>query len=262
MFEAISEFRNRLTGGDIAIGSGVYVTDPQSSEALADSVDFLWYDLEHSAMSIEALRGHLIAARNRNKPGLVRIPYLGTPFIKPVLDAGADGVVVPQIHTVEEVKRIVDDCRYPPTGSRGYGPLIKTNYGRLISNSEQDRKYQEAANENILAAIMIETQEAVSDIDKIVAVDGLDSVVIGPGDLSGSFGMIGEFDNPVMVDAMVKVIEAAKSAGVFVGVGLGPDLEFAATQLERGVQWFQMGGDLGYSIQTMDRLTSGLRALR
>ena len=255
MFEAIAAFRERLTGGEVLIGSGVYLTDPQSSDALADSVDFLWYDLEHSAMSIEALRGHLIVARNRKIPSVVRVPYVGTPFIKPVLDAGADGVIVPQIHTVDEVRQVVDDCRYPPVGARGFGPMVPSNYGRNAGP-----EYVRAANENVFAAIMIETVDAVESIDEIVAVEGLDSVVIGPWDLSASFGRLGEVDHPDVVAAMVKVTEAARAAGVFVGSGMGPDPDFATLQVNRGVQWLQMGGDLGYLYYAMDQVTSAVRA--
>ena len=132
------------------------MVDPQSSDALSDSVDFLWYDQEHSTMSLDALRGHIIVARNRGKPAIVRISELGRPFIKPVLDSGADGIVVPQGKTADEVKALIEDCRYPPLGKRGLGPTIPTNYWRY-----DDEEFFLQSNTNIFASIMNETLEAV-----------------------------------------------------------------------------------------------------
>ena len=257
MFEAIAEFRRRLRDGEVLVGSGVYVSDPQSSEALAHSADFLWYDLEHNAMSMEALRGHMIVARKTDTPAVVRVPLVGTPFIKPVLDAGADGVIVPQVRTVDEVRQVVDDCRYPPVGTRGYGPMIPSNYGR-----EEGVAYVRAANENVFTAVMIETVEALESIDEIVAVPGLDSIVLGPGDLSASLGLLGQLEHPDVVGAMQRIIDAAKTAGVFVGCGLGTDTEFASVQVGRGVQWLQMGGDLFYIVKTVDEITAAVKGLQ
>ena len=82
MFEAIEEFRQRLSAGEVLIGSGLSFTDPQAADALAEAVDFLWIDLEHSAMSPEAMRGHLLAARSRRTAVVVRVPGSDTAFIK------------------------------------------------------------------------------------------------------------------------------------------------------------------------------------
>ena len=77
MFDPIARLKKRLAEGQILIGSGIYFTDPQASEALADSFDFLWYDMEHSGMSLEALRNHLMVARTKNKPTIVRVTASG-----------------------------------------------------------------------------------------------------------------------------------------------------------------------------------------
>lgn len=254
MFDPVIHFRKRLAQGEVLAGPGIYLTDPQSSEALADSFDFLWFDMEHSPMSMEALRGHLLVARSKQKPAIVRVGGSNTPFIKPVLDAGAHGIVVPQVRSVEEVKRVVDDCRYPPMGRRGFGPLIPTNYGR-----NGGPEYVATANAQLFVSVMIETAEAVEAIDQIVALPGLDSVVLGPWDLSGSLGVLGEVGHPKVVAALEKVIISAKAAGLSVGSGMPADPEFAALQVRRGVQWVQLGGDCGYLVAYADQLVSQLR---
>ena len=253
MFEPIATLRQRLAEGQVLIGTGIYLTDPQASEALADSVDFLWYDLEHSAMSIEALRGHMMVARGKNKPAIVRVPAGGTPFIKPVLDAGAHGIVVPQVRTPEEVRETVADCRYPPEGQRGFGPLIPTNYGRA-----NDTEYVEQANANVFVSVMIETAEALEAIDEIVSIPGLDAVVIGPWDLSASLGLLGQVGHPTMVAAMEKIIARARAAGLNVGSGMPVDAEFASLQARRGVQLLQVGGDCVYLVHCADQLVSAI----
>jgi 2-dehydro-3-deoxyglucarate aldolase/4-hydroxy-2-oxoheptanedioate aldolase len=254
MFEPAARFRQRLAQGQILAGAGIYLTDPKASEALADTFDFLWYDLEHSPMSMEALGAHLMVARGKNKPAIVRVGGSDTAFIKPVLDAGAHGIVVPQVRSPEEVQRAVDDCRYPPLGRRGFGPLIPTNYGR-----RGGPEYVARANAQLFVSVMIETAEAVAAIDQIVAIPGLDSVVLGPWDLSGSLGMLGEVGHPRVVAALEKVIASARGAGLSVGSGMPADPEFAALQVRRGVQWLQMGGDCGYLVAHADQMVRQLR---
>ena len=254
MFEAIAAFRKRLQEGRLLIGASIYLTDPRASEALADSVDFLWIDLEHNAMSPEVLTGHLLAARGKNKPTFVRVAGGSTPFIKPVLDAGADGIVVPQVRSAEEVRQIVADCRYPPVGRRGFGPLVPTNYGRIGGMT-----YAAQADQNLFVAVMIETIEAVRAIDEIVSIPGLDSVVLGPWDLSGSLGVLGELEHPTVVAAVEEVIARARTAGVSVGAGMGIDVEYACIQARRGVQWLQVGVDFGYLIHGVDQITARIR---
>ena len=254
MFDAIANMRQRLTKGDVLVGTGIYLIDTQVSEALADSVDFLWYDMEHNAFSMEVLRSHLMVARNRNQPTIVRVSDGSTPFIKPVLDAGANGIVVPQVRSVDEVERIVSDCRYPPLGRRGYGPLLPTNYGRVA-----DDEYVELANANIFVSVMIENGEALENIDKIVAVPGLDSVFIGPWDLSASLGLLGQVEHPTMVAAMERIVAAARRAGLVVGSGMPVDAEFAGIQAKRGVQLLQVGGDCVYLIRCADQLMGDIR---
>ena len=254
MFGPITTFRQRLEAGDTLIGTAISLTDPVVSEALADSVDFLWLDQEHSTMSPEVLRANIMAARGRELPCLVRVTEGSTPFIKPVLDAGASGIVAPQVRTVDEVRRVVADCRYPPAGTRGFGPLVPTNYAR---GGGPD--YVQRANEGIFVTVMVETVEAVDAIAEIVAVPGLDSIVIGPNDLSGSLGVLGDVEHPRVVAAMEEVIAKARAAGVYVGAGMGLDPDYAVTMARRGVQWLQFGVDVMLLIEAIDRLTADIR---
>ena len=191
MFEPINAFRQRLGEGEVLVGTSVALSDPQTSEALAPSLDFLWIDLEHAPMSPEAMRAHLLAARYKQTPVVVRVADYSTPFVKNALDSGAPGVIAPQIKNADQVRAFVEDCRYPTQGRRGFGPNVPSDYGR-----DAGPAYVARANAGVFAAVMIETVEAIEAIDEIVAVPGLDSIVLGPWDLSGSVGHLGEVDHP------------------------------------------------------------------
>ena len=234
--EVIAKFRERLNAGDICLGASITLADPLVSDALGDSADFLWIDMEHSPMSPGVLQCHLLAARARAVPALVRVTSSETPFIKPALDAGAEGIIVPQVRT------------------RGYGPRVPSNYGR-----DGGAEYIERANENVFVAVQVENMEGLAALDEILAIEGLDSVVIGPNDLSGSMGRLGDLDHPEVVAAMQTIIDKTRAAGLIIGAGMGISLDFACVMIERGIQWLQLGGDVEYLVESMDRVTASVR---
>ena len=255
-FEAINKFKAELKAGNVCIGPGITFADPMVTDAMATSSDFIWIDMEHSSMSPEALSGHLVAARAHGVPGIVRLPGGGTAFIKPALDSGADGIIIPQIRTVDEVEQLVDDCRYPPVGHRGFGPRVPSDYFR-----NANPEFVARSNESVFVAVMIETAEAYAAIEEIVAVPGLDSIVIGPADLSWALGANGNMNDPRLVTAFGVIIRAAKKAGCFVGCGMGPDPNFAYLMAQRGAQWLQVGADCSILVQGFDQVRSTYHSL-
>lgn len=256
-FEAIHRFRTALKAGKVCIGPGITFSDPMVTDAIAASSDFIWIDLEHGGMSPEALSAHLLAAHAHGLPGIVRLPGGGTARVKPVLDSGADGIIIPQVRTVEEVRLLVDDCRYPPLGHRGFGPRVPSDYFR---NATPD--FVATANESIFVAVMIETAEAYAAVAEIVAVPGLDSIVIGPADLSWALGAQGDTSDPRLVHAFEMIISQAKEAGCLVGCGMGPDPVFASLMAQLGAQWLQVGVDCAILIQGFDQVRSAFNTLR
>src|SRR5436305_2876032 len=116
------KFRDKLNAGQVCYGSFITCTDPTITEALCGVSDFVWIDTEHNALSLETVQGHLMATNGTNTAALVRVPWNDPVLIKPVLDIGADGVIVPLVRTADDVRRAVTACRYPPDGVRGYGP--------------------------------------------------------------------------------------------------------------------------------------------
>jgi 2-keto-3-deoxy-L-rhamnonate aldolase RhmA len=254
MFTALQRFREKLHASRFCLGAGISLSDPAVTEALADSVDFVWIDLEHSPIGVESLLAHLIAARAGGTAALVRVPSSDVAWIKRVLDIGAPAIIVPQVRSVEEVRGVVAACRYPPVGQRGFGPRRSANYGR-----DGGSDYLKRANEQVFVCIQIETAEALRDMDAIVAVEGLDCIVVGPNDLAGALGLPGQLREPRVKEAIHGIVSKARKAGKIVGMGMGPDAEYALDAARLGVQWVQCGGDCGYMVQAVDALFGGIR---
>ena len=245
----IEIFREKLKKGQNVFGTSITFIDPLVTDAVGSSAEFAWIDLEHCNMSPDALSGHILAARSRGIPSLVRVQASNTPFIKTILDSGADGIVVPQIVDAQEVKSVINDCRYPPLGKRGYGPRVPSNFGR---NGGDD--YVEWSNENIFVSVQIENKEALDFIDEILSVSGIDSIVIGPCDLSASLGVMGKLQHPIVEEAIMEIVEKARKKNIYVGAGMGTDLQFANYLLSLGVQWFQVGCDYNYIAEYVDNI--------
>ena len=254
MISHIHKFRERLKAGDVCLGVGITFSDPTVTEALCDSVDFVWIDLEHNPMSVESMTGHLIAARAGGAPALVRVPCGDIGWIKRVLDSGAEGIIFPQAGSADDVRAFVSACRYPPMGTRGYGPRRPSNYGR-----DGGIEYLERANRELFVVAQIETAGALADVDKIVAIRGLDSIVIGPNDLSGSMGLPGQPRHPDVLAAIRTIVKKAKAAGLPVGIGMGGDVGHACEAAQMGVQWIQCGSDFSYMNNYADRLYADIR---
>jgi 2-dehydro-3-deoxyglucarate aldolase/4-hydroxy-2-oxoheptanedioate aldolase len=252
----INRMREKLRGGETVLGAGISITDPTVTEALAPSVDFFWIDLEHNAMTTESLLGHLIAARAGGAPSIVRIPSNDVGWVKRVLDSGAEGIILPRSYSAQEAADFVAACRYPPMGTRGFGPRRPMQYGRL-----GQQEYLEQANRDVFVCVQVETTELLSELDDVLKIEGLDSLVLGPQDLSGSMGRLGETTHPDVINAMKTVASKARAADKFVGSGLGADPEFAQVLIDCGVQWMQAGNDFEYMIHGCEQAYRQIRGI-
>lgn len=250
----INRMREKLRAGETVLGAGISFTDLAVTEALAPTVDFFWIDLEHSPITIESMLGHLIAARAGGAASIVRIPSGDVGWIKRVIDSGAEGIILPRAYSAKEVAAFVSACRYPPMGTRGFGPRRPMHYGRM-----PQQEYLHQANLDLFVVAQVETVELVADLDEVLKLEGLDSLVLGPQDLSGSFGRLGETTHPEVVAAMRLVAEKAKAAGKFIGAGLGANPEFAKLLIDCGVQWLQAGGDFEYMIRGCEKTFNDIR---
>jgi 4-hydroxy-2-oxoheptanedioate aldolase len=168
--------------GGTALGAWISLREPLAVQmACSAGYDYVCVDMQHGLADYGDVVALLQAAARSAATPLVRVPWNEPGIIGRVLDAGALGVIIPMVNSADEARQAVAACRYPPDGARSFGPLgAATTYGGT---------YVGAANRSVACIPMIETQQAVEQIDDILAVPGIDAIYVGPADLSFSYGM-------------------------------------------------------------------------
>jgi len=210
--------KERLQAGEMTFGAWLTFQDPAVAEIMA-AIGFDWVliDGEHAPYTLENLTVVLMAFDGQATVPIVRVPWNDRVAIKQVLDLGATGILIPYVCSPEEARRAVAACKYPPAGMRGFGPRRASAYGRNMD------EYIRLANDAIVVAVQIEHIEAVGVIEEILAVPGIDVVLLGPMDLSASMGLLGHLEHPRVVEAMERVVVAARQAGIPAGMPLPSD---------------------------------------
>jgi 2-dehydro-3-deoxyglucarate aldolase/4-hydroxy-2-oxoheptanedioate aldolase len=254
--ENANKFRNKIRNGQPCLGLGISFNDPAVTESLCTTLDFVWIDMEHNAMCLETVQGHIMATKGSDTAPLVRVRWNDPVLIKPVLDIGAAGVIVPMVRNAEEAKNAVAACRYPPDGIRGFGPKRPSDYGRHVGP-----EFCKKANESIIVIAQIEHIDAINNINEILAVPGLTGIVFGPYDLSGSMGHMGEPGHPEVKKAMERVVAKARKTNLFIGIGV-EDARQAAEWLEKGVNGLVLGGDFSILVKITTELAKEIRSAR
>ena len=233
----MTEFRSNIRGGKPAAGTFLAIPHPVAVEVTARAgFDFVCIDWEHSQIGRERLEDLVRAADVAGSPAIVRVPGHAPEPIAAALDSGASGVLVPRVSSAGEAKAAVAAVRYPPVGSRGAGPGRASRYGYDIAG------YIAGANASLLLAVQVETVAGVEDIDAIAAVEEVDLVFIGPGDLSVSLGAFGPDGKDKLEAAIMRVIDACRKAGKAVGI-FRPDASDVERWLGRGVSFFVIASD-------------------
>lgn len=242
----VPDFRARLRSGDFLLGTWLTILDPVVAELLAGSgFDYLIADGEHGPIATSDLVPMLVATRAAGIPILYRVAANEPVRIMHALDAGASGVVVPQIRTVVDAERAVAWCRYPPVGLRGIAPRRASEYGRRTND------YMAAANELVTCCIQIETREAYRDLDAILSVPGIDAILVGPNDFSAALGHTGDLTHREVEDAIAEVLEAADAHGIPAGIWTN-SVSVTRARRTQGFRFTTVGADYGFMLASAD----------
>src|SRR3974390_1404228 len=203
---SVDPLRAQRAVGGVASGLVIAHSRTPSISRIAASCGFHWLfvDLEHGTTSLEIAGQICVAALDAGIAPFVRVPENSPGWIGRALDGGAGGIVVPHIDSAVDAKRAVDAARYPPIGSRSLSGLLPHFGYRALSAYEQ---MAQAEALTFLVGI-IETKEAVEQVDAIAAMPGLDALQVGTSDLSVSMGVPGELDHPCVQEAVRRTIEA------------------------------------------------------
>ncbi|MET4698897.1 4-hydroxy-2-oxoheptanedioate aldolase [Constrictibacter sp. MBR-5] len=223
-----------VVNGWLAIPSSV------SAEAMAHcGFDSLTIDVQHGLIDYSSALPMLQAISTREATPLARVPWLEPGIIMKMLDAGTYGIICPMINTRAEAEKLVGACKYAPIGYRSFAGARNSLYGGPGFSPK-------AANETVLAIAMIETVEAMQNLDAIMSTPGLDGIYVGPSDLGLSMGREAKLDqtDPVVVEALDRILASAKQHGVHAGLHCGSPA-YAAQMIKKGFQLVSLSSEMG-----------------
>ena len=209
-----NELRRIFAGGGTVLNGWLAIANSYSAEMMAhQGFESVTIDLQHGPVDFQTAVTMLQAISTTAAVPMVRVPHNEPILTLKLLDAGAYGVICPMINSRAEAEALVSSCRYPPRGSRSMGPNRAVLYGGA--------DYWQHANEEILLFAMIETRQALGNLDEIVSVDGIDGVYVGPSDLSMSLGKTPPTLDPQDAEALAaikRICDVTRKHGKIAGV--------------------------------------------
>lgn len=208
-------------------------------------LDYFIMDTEHGTFSMESVTDFCNVARAEGITPIVRIPEIRKEAVSRTLDAGAQGLLVPQVYTAKEVESVIKWAKFAPLGERGVAlGRANTDYRKGVATEWMAR-----VNEETLLMIQIETKEALDEVEAIAALPGVDVLFVGPNDLASSLGVPGSLNHPKLIQAIERVIEVAAANGIAAGIHVF-DLEAAAKWRDKGIAVVTVLNDLTMILET------------
>jgi 4-hydroxy-2-oxoheptanedioate aldolase len=248
-----NRFKAGLSAGRQQIGLWTSLGSPISTEVAAGAgFDWLLLDMEHSPNDLRDIYGQLQAMGEGTAQPVVRVPSDDPGIIKRILDTGAQSLMVPNVEDADQARRVVAATRYAPAGFRGFSQSPRAaRFGRIPD-------YHARANAEICVLVQVESRRALDNLEAIAAVEGVDGVFIGPGDLSASLGYLGQQNHPEVVrtieEAIARIGRTAKAAGI-----LTPSEELARRYIAAGTRFTAVGSDLGLLARSAEALAARFR---
>jgi 2-keto-3-deoxy-L-rhamnonate aldolase RhmA len=234
--------KDKLDKGELCIGLGLRIARTVEIGRVLGTCgyDFAFIDMEHSALSIDNAVQIGVACQDAGVTPLVRVPGYEHYLATRVLDAGAMGIVFPHVDTAEHAARLVSQCKYPPQGHRSAaGAMAQLNFQAV-----PQKEASELVNRNTLVIIMLETPQAIENVDAIAAVPGVDVLLIGSNDLCMEMGIPSQFDSPRLSQAVERTVAACRAHGKHPGFGGVYDEVHARRFIEMGMRFVLAGSDL------------------
>jgi len=213
----MSKLISKLRADIPVLGTHISLNDPEISEIIGNvGFDYLWIDTEHTSISLECLQQHLVACRAAGVSAIVRVPSVDRIRVKPILEMGPDGIVFPQVNSYEMALEAVQSCMYPPKGVRGFGPRRAVQFGNIALAD-----YLQTVDQNLLKILQFENIAARKDLERILTIEDLDVILLGPCDLASSMGHINDWHHPEVDSVVREVFRKVHKAGKKMGVSFG-----------------------------------------
>src|SRR5215467_2309384 len=252
----VKAFKARLAAGETVIGAWLTIPELSVAEIMAGSgFDYVIVDAEHAPWTVSEIQVALAGFRSANTVLLVRVPWNDAVAIKQLLDAGVDGLVCPMVRTVEEARSLITACRYPPAGTRGFGPRRASDYYRRA------RDYAATANDELVIVPQIEDARFLNELDGILALDGVDAICLGPADFSGSLGRLLDWTHPEVARALDTVLSKAKAKGIAVCTGIVVPPDKVPEWVAKGARMPLVAADTGLLIEGATALLKDTRSI-
>lgn len=238
--------KSTLADGGVSIGTWLNFAHTSNAEILASSgFEFVGIDMEHSVIGLYELQNMILAVEASGACPLVRLTSNDPNQVKQVMDAGAYGVIVPMVKNADEAELAVKAVKFPPKGIRSVGIGRAHRYGYAFE------QHFNTSNDESIVIVQIEHIDALSAIDEIFSIEGVDGYMIGPYDLSGSMGIAGQVRHPKMLEVQAQILSAAKRHNVAPGIFIiYPDNKAMTEYIEEGYQFIVVGSDLIFLAET------------
>ncbi len=249
--------RAKMRAGQPVLGLSVRLSRAPDIARIARGTghDFLFIDVQHSIFNLETVAAMSHAASAIGIVPLVRVRSVEDPDVALLLDNGVGGIVFPDVGSAEQARRAVDRCLFPPKGRRS----VAGGYPQFDFRGVPIAQASATLNAATLVVCMVETAEGLENLEAIAAVPGVDVVHIGANDLLTSLGKAGQFDDPIVAEAMDHAIAATARHGTHAGCGGNRDVTRQAAAIRRGVRFVTTQTDIGFLSAAANQWTSGLR---
>ena len=235
------DLKEKLKDGGLVIGTMISeIRNPNLAYMLVQSgFDFFIIDNEHGAYSPETVSNMIAAARGAGISVIVRIPEIRREAIMKPLDSGAAGLLVPMVNTADQAREIMIYAKYPPMGNRGVAlSRAHSSYGRPDA-----AEYLEQANRKTFIAVQAESPQAIENLEAIASTPGVDSIFVGPADLSVSMGIPGQLTHPREVEAIAKAIEVCRQNNVIPGIHMS-NVAALKDWIRKGMRFVSFSSDV------------------
>jgi 4-hydroxy-2-oxoheptanedioate aldolase len=236
----LNQFKEKLNAGESVLGPFMKTSDPAFVESAGYAgFDFVILDMEHGPVNIENMQNNIRAAVLSGAVPIIRVENTDESNIGKALDIGSFGIQIPQIENAKQAESVIKKAKFHPSGKRGVCRFV-----RAANYSVKDRnEYFQEANENLII-IQLEGIESLENIDKILAVEGIDIIFIGPYDLSQSLGVPGQTSHSLVLEKMQYIVNKAKEQEIIIGTFVD-EIDDILKWKKAGVQYISYSVDVG-----------------
>ena len=252
------KLKKALKNRETIFGGWISYDHPSIAETFAlTGFDFISIDMEHAPISLSSAQRIISISQSKGVPCLPRPVSHSNDFFKPLLDSGADGLIVQMVESYQDVEKIANYIKYPPLGKRTFGINRAQDFGLNFNN------YIDSWNDESVLILQIESKKGLENIDQITEHKCLDGIMIGPYDLSGSLGFPGEINNPIVSQACLKILETCKSKNISCGTQISiPNEKNIKDAINKGYNFIILGSDLFILSEWAKRTSETMRKLR